>query len=1428
MLKLSDLNLDKLLLEEPENEQLPAPAEIRPRDIAIIGLSLRAPMADSAAAFWQNIRDGVGSTRGFPEQRRRFADRFLDHLGKPQERTYSAGGYLEGIEQFDAKFFKMLPTEASLMSPDQRLFLECAWEALEEAGYSGARAVGTRTGVYVGYVGDLAGYNYRQLIDELEVDPLLRPASVPGNLSGIVASRISYLLDLKGPAMLIDTACSSSLVAVHQACAAIRNGDCEMALAGGVRLNLIPLEQEAAKVGIDSSDGKTRAFDNSADGTAMGEGVGCVLLKPLAQAVQDGDPVYAVIKGSAVNQDGLSAGITFPNAQAQTDVLARAWKDANLDPATLSYLEAHGTGTKIGDPIELDGLTRAFARFTDRKQFVAIGSLKSNIGHAYQTAGLLGLIKAALALHHRELPPTLHVREPNRQIKFVETPFYVNTRRRAWPAGETPRRCGVSSFGFSGTNAHVVLEEAPLREKAPERRAPHLLALSAMTPESLRNLVRRYVEFLPTAQGTWEEICFSAGLGRAHFSHRVAVVAHDAEEAVSQLKHWLERAAHPRETDVSDATGSARSAGDAELLHDIADAYLRGENVEFDRLFARRRLSYVHLPTYPFDRVRCWVEVPETSRPAATREVAAASESRAPVASAPILLSGREDQNYTPMERQLADVCQRVLGLREINIQDSFFEMGGNSILLQMVYNRLQELFPGQVRMADLFAHSSIMRLAQRLTPAVAASSPAVKTTEPLAADDLQHEDIAIIGVAADLPGADSLAAFYTNLRTGVDAVRTFPEARRADIDRYLRWIGKPDAQMKYMEGAFLPRIDEFDPHFFRLSPREASLMDPSQRLFLQTAWHCLEDAGYGGERLSGSQTGVYVGFAHNVKDSYQKMILDVDPAQVSLSITANLAALLPTRLSYLLDLKGPTMVVDTACSASLVALHQACLGIRHGDCEQALVGSVKLHTVPLDDPNYRIGMESSDHRTRAFHDKSDGTGIGEASIAVLIKPLRAALRDNDQIYAVIKGSAINQDGKSLGITAPNPQAQTEVLQKAWKAANVHPETLSYIETHGTGTKMGDPVEIEGLKDAFAPFTQRKQVCGLGSVKPNIGHLYEAAGLASVVKAVLMFKHRELLPTMHVQRPNSYIDFVDSPFYLNTKLQPWNSPAGTPRRLGISSFGFSGTNCHLVLEEPPEREKANPAAGGFSLASESYVLPLSAKSLEALENLVAAYAEFFERGEELSLRDICWTAQTGRGHYEYRLALVVADRTQAAKTLRRLQAQGLRLPLKGVFFQGTMPAAEPGDALETLCTQYVAGADIQWHTFYEGTRPAKVSLPLYPFQKKRCWLDIPDRAPAAASPLAPAAQPSVPCQLSGRASGTYTDSEQLIAQVWCQALGIPDLNIQDNFYDLGGDSVIGIRIINRLNERLGLQVETSEFLKYLTIESFAKYLDSLR
>lgn len=293
--------------------------------------------------------------------------------------------------------------------------------------------------------------------------------SVQGNLSPIIASRISYLLDLRGPSMVVNTLCSSSLVALHLGCQSLKkNGECSMALIGGVQINLIPIRQ--VEVGIESSSKRTRTFDHQSDGTGAGEGVIAFLLKPLEKAMKDEDNIYAVIKGSAYNQDGASAGLTAPNPAAQEDVIIKAWQEAGLDPETISYIEAHGTGTRLGDPIEIDGIKRAFRRYTDKRQFCAIGSVKSNIGHLDASAGLAGLLKAVLALQKGKIPPTINFERPNKMIAFHKSPVYVNTKLREWETDGFPRRCGVSSFGFSGTNCHVILEEAPHMEAGKDKK----------------------------------------------------------------------------------------------------------------------------------------------------------------------------------------------------------------------------------------------------------------------------------------------------------------------------------------------------------------------------------------------------------------------------------------------------------------------------------------------------------------------------------------------------------------------------------------------------------------------------------------------------------------------------------------------------------------------------------------------------------------------------------------------------------------------------------------------------------------------------------------------------------------------------------------------------------------------------------------------
>lgn len=609
--------------------------------------------------------------------------------------------------------------------------------------------------------------------------------------------------------------------------------------------------------------------------------------------------------------------------------------------------------------------------------------------------------------------------------------------------------------------------------------------------------------------------------------------------------------------------------------------------------------------------------------------------------------------------------------------------------------------------------------------------------------------DIAVIGVAVNLPKAGNVTEYWNVIKNGIDCIDELPKGRQKDIDNYLYGVRKAEYEIKYYEGAFLEELDKFDYKFFKMTPKQASLMDPNHRLMLEVMWTAIEDAGYGGDKLRGSNTGVYVGFANPSIECYANAVYDVDPEAMQVAMTGNIAAILPSRISYMLDLKGPSILLDTACSSSLVAVHMACQGIERGDCDLAIAGGIKLHIFPLDDEGRKIGIESSDSRTKTFDDRSDGTGVGEGTAAVVLKQLSRALKDGDPIYAVIKGSAVNQDGASIGITAPNPDAQADVIVKAWEKAQVHPETITYIEAHGTGTKIGDPIEIDGITKAFRRYTDKRQFCAIGTVKTNIGHLYEGSGIAGFIKLVLSLKEKKIPPTVHFKKPSSKIDFEDSPVYVNNRLVDWETD-GFPRRAGISAFGFSGTNCHIILEEAPPMESAPKDE------ETPRVLTLSAKSRPQLNKLIRDYIAFVDSKEDIPLRDICFTTNTGRGHYEYRLAVICKDIPEMKAKLVKAGDEGQEeLNEWGILYgehkigngKGSLSEAdkmemslratgiidnikaEMGDRqanLEELCRLYVQGADVTWDKLYENEKARRVNIPTYPFERTRCWLDLPE------------------------------------------------------------------------------------------------------
>ena len=1992
--------------------------------VAIVGMAARLPGAATVEEFWANLAAGRDCTQEVPADRWD-VDQWYDPDPLAPNRTYCRrGGYVPDVHAFDARFFQVSPAEAVVLDPQHRLFYEVAYEALERAGHVGPGLARLRTGVYVG----TSGQENAQIIAESGAD--ITSSFVSGNTFSILANRLSYLLDLHGPSFAADTACSSALTVLHLARQAILAGEIDCALVGAVSLNLSPYKYISfAKAGMLAPDGRCKTFSAAADGYVPGEGVGAVVLRRLSDALRDGDTVLGVIRGSGVNQDGRSNGLTAPNPAAQRALYEEVYRRAGIDPSTISYVEAHGTGTALGDPIEVAALSAVFARHTARRQFCAIGSVKTNIGHLEPAAGVAGLIKLLLCLRHESLPPTLHLDVPSAHIGFVDTPFYPVVRATRWPRGATPRRATVSAMSFGGVNAHVVVEDPP-RSPAPPAppRTVEVVPLSGRTPRALREVVARLAARLAAGpELALADVALTLATGREHFERRHAVVAGSLAELRAQLtapvdpatrvrqvqavlseetagaaaalrglvarepavaglwreagapdglddagalvllqagllRLWtawlgdrppaapeevaavrLARGAITAEEALRTSSGHARTgmshgsgamghvpadsqvvlgvagAGEQALAERLAALYRAGAAIDWLAVHAARRGRRIELPTYPYERqvyerprpdrrrpkqtsgagvapvpapmsaaepptepaLPLW-EVTWTDRPAPASEplaprpwlvfedglgFAAALGERLAASGARVirvrpgagldevgpdryvlrptapeeyvgLLAALQDQGVAPaivhlwgcgpggealvdpaearalelihllqalaqqgrrrerlplcvvttdvapvggpsrpegsgvsgllrtaaqelpqlairwvdvggetaattaagqvlgelagavgdglrvaawrgdrrrapalvaatasgssplrergvywitgglgavgralalhlarrvrarlvlggrtplperatwaeraadasdpagrivrdllaieaaggevlvtradvaealqvraalreiegrfgalhgvihaagvardgllraktpaqvhevlrpkwtgarclltalgerpldfvalmgslagvfgnvgqsdyalanslldglaharraaerrvvaldwslwsgegmgagleetarargapplaparaaaafeaalrvgapqvviaeftgdppaltadgaaerpaagragsavavvedrsgetepvvedpaqgvvvavrgelVERWLLGLISRETDLpaEEIGVDTKFLELGVDSILavkvmvameaalgeklsrslmfdyftVERLAAHLVETYPGrlaavpglasatganargetQVRaptvaaapvaspvaaaadVTDLrrsgeswlrtrlaavlvvpaekigvdkkfldlgidsilgvnllieleddlgvklspsviFDYFTIERLAGHLVEcypqAVAAAirggagAPAPEdmspgtgpdapvredssrgapgtdaedtpqgAADPTAADD---DTIAVIGIACRFPGADDPQTFWRNLCGGVDSVREAPADR---IDRERWYSPDPRAPNKTYctRGGWLDPIDRFDAAFFRLSPREADMMLPMQRMFLEVAWAALEDSGHAGARASGMVTGVYAGLVtvDSLEAQSEKLGFDCTPT----AATGSAMSVVANRVSYLFDLTGPSMVLDTACSSALVATHLACQALRAGECELALVGGINLGITPGRLVAFaQAGFFAPDGRCKPFDDRGDGYVCGEGVAAVILKPRSRALADGDPIYAVIRGTAVNQDGLTSGLTAPNSRAQEKVLRAAYARARVDPASVGYVEAHGTGTALGDPIELRALSAVFAG--QPRGACGLGSVKGNLGHLEGAAGLASLIKACLMLRHATMVPSLNFERPSRHVDLAHSPFFVVDRVRPWRRRGTSPRRAGVSSFGFGGTNAHAVLEEAP------PVVTSEGPARERHALVLSAHTPSALTTLAARWRRLCEEPSAPSLASLCVSAATGRAARAHRLAIVAGSHAELAKKL---------------------------------------------------------------------------------------------------------------------------------------------------------------------------------
>ncbi|MGK2853401.1 MAG: type I polyketide synthase, partial [Microbacteriaceae bacterium] len=505
-----------------------------PSRFAIIGYAARLPGAADADGYWDVLHDGRDAVTEVPEDRwdvEEFFNKDPSAAGKVVTRR---AGFVEDATGFDAPFFGVSAREARLMDPQHRLLLETSWRAVEHSGTAPTALANTRTGVFVG----LSTHDYLAMASSELTYPEIEAYLAIGTSGAAGAGRISYRLGLHGPAVTVDTACSSSLVAIHQACQALELDECDMALAGGANVLLSPATMITfSQSRMLAPDGRCKTFDAAADGYVRGEGCGVIVIKRLEDAVRDGDRIRAVIRGSAVNQDGASGGLTVPNGVAQQRVIAEALHRAGVTPGDVDYLEAHGTGTSLGDPIEVQAAAAALGKGRDAGRPLLIGSAKTNIGHLEAAAGVAGVLKVVLALEHQELPKHLNFRNPSPHIPWDRIPVRVVSETTPWPPSDRPRVAGVSSFGFSGTNAHVILEEAPatshaVADEPSDARRFMVLPLSARTPAALVQTAEHYRSWLtehPDAE--LADVCLTAGAGRAHLEHRAALVVNSTESA---------------------------------------------------------------------------------------------------------------------------------------------------------------------------------------------------------------------------------------------------------------------------------------------------------------------------------------------------------------------------------------------------------------------------------------------------------------------------------------------------------------------------------------------------------------------------------------------------------------------------------------------------------------------------------------------------------------------------------------------------------------------------------------------------------------------------------------------------------------------------------------------------------------------------------
>ncbi|KHT61511.1 hypothetical protein RJ45_22485 [Photobacterium gaetbulicola] len=691
-------------------------------EIAVVGLGCRFADADSPRAFWQKLCREQGGGGQYSARRHQDMSFIMGRQGTPKEGTISVENLFADIDRFEPALFGLLPTEAALMDPSQRELLKVVWQSIDDAGYTPQQWSNTRTGVFVG-MNDGGKFNLEPHLKEHNV------YSSMGTMTGWYPGRIATLLNLDGPCLALDTACSSGLVALDSAVKSIRRQECEQAIVAGVNLlNTFSTASVDGLEGMNASSGISTAFDDNAGGMQWGEGACSLLLKPLAAAAAAGDHIYGVIKGSAVNHDGM--------AVRQGQVLQRAWQDAGIEPEQLDYIEAHGTGTLLGDSIELSAISSAFKPFTRKKQFCAVGSLMANIGHTAGVSGLARIAKVLLALRHHRLPPSPFFNVPNRHMQLESSPVYVQDRLSDWPRQEKKKLVGISAFSMSKTNCHVVVEEYRA-EPAREAGVARVLTVSANDECSLVTQLGALIRCISDEDVDLDSLCYTLNTGRQLHGCVFGIGFDDRAQCLGYLqaaRRWLEQ--KPAGDEVGEplppqvvfhrfATPPARSQALAASpvgteLQQVLALYRAGLQVDWSAYYQRCPVRRTSLPSVPRDQARCW-PAKSLLKPYRSAGEVVATENEAPAETAAdaVRLNGRDDHRYSVLEQRIAAAWATSLGYDELDVTRSFFDYGGNSLSGSVLAQAMSRALQQHVTLECLYQHQSIAELA-----AVLASQP--------------------------------------------------------------------------------------------------------------------------------------------------------------------------------------------------------------------------------------------------------------------------------------------------------------------------------------------------------------------------------------------------------------------------------------------------------------------------------------------------------------------------------------------------------------------------------------------------------------------------------------------------------------------------------------------------------------------------------